>query len=66
MKYIDVDLMADLSEIVHYDFWDIPLYIKKGRLSYYPEKRASCHWHEDFEVILVLHGMLMCHKVTLR
>ncbi len=56
MEHIQVDIMADASEIVHYDSPDIPLYIKKGLLSYYPGKRAVCHWHDDLEIILILSG----------
>lgn len=28
----------------------------RGRLSYYPEFRAACHWHEDLEFIRVQEG----------
>lgn len=33
MKQIQVDIMADSSEIVHYDIPNIPIYIKKGCFS---------------------------------
>ena len=48
--------MADGSEIVHYDHPGIPLYIRKGILSYYPGRRAQCHWHDDIELIQILDG----------
>ena len=53
---VNVDIMQDASEVVHYDKAGIPLYIRQGLLSYYPEKRALCHWHTDFELIHVLEG----------
>ncbi|MDD3402676.1 MAG: AraC family transcriptional regulator [Hespellia sp.] len=56
MMHVQVDIMADASEIIHYDAPDIPLYIRKGMLSLYPEKRAVCHWHDDLEIILILSG----------
>lgn len=54
----DLDIMTDSSEIVHYDRADIPLYIRKGKLSQYPEMRALCHWHEDFEFIRIFEGSM--------
>lgn len=46
--------MQDASEIVHYDKPGIPLYIRFGKLSYYPNMKALCHWHEDIEFIYIL------------
>lgn len=48
---MNVDVMYDASEIVHYDTPGIPLYIREGLLSLYPNSRALCHWHEDIEFI---------------
>ena len=53
---IDVDIMQDASEIVHYDIMGTPVYIRKGLLSLYPDMRALCHWHEDIELIYILKG----------
>lgn len=53
---IDVDVMQDASEIVHYDEIGIPLYIRRGQLSVYPAMRALCHWHEDIEIIYIDEG----------
>lgn len=53
---INVDVMGDASEIVHYDNPKLPLYMKYGRLSYYPDMKALCHWHEDVELICVIEG----------
>ena len=51
-----VDIMPDASEVVHYDRPDLPLYIRPGALSNYPDHKALCHWHEDFEFIRVYDG----------
>lgn len=56
MKIINVDIMQDTSEIVHYDEMGIPLYVRIGELSFYPGKKALCHWHEDMEFIRILKG----------
>lgn len=50
--------MQDASEIVHYDKPGIPLYIRFGKLSYYPNMKALCHWHEDIEFIYILTGKM--------
>ncbi len=46
----------DRSEIVHYDFEDFPIYIRKALLSSYNNFEASPHWHDDIEFIIVLKG----------
>lgn len=56
---IDIDVMQDASEIVHYDIVGVPLYIRKGILSLYPDMRALCHWHEDIELIYILQGEMI-------
>lgn len=53
---INIDIMQDASEIVHYDNQKLPLYIRRGILSSYPDMRALCHWHEDIELICILDG----------
>lgn len=55
---IDIDMMQDASEIIHYDRQGIPLYIHKSSLSSYTDMRALCHWHEDIEFIYVKNGMM--------
>ncbi len=53
---IDIELMQDASEIVHYDTPGIPLSIHDRLLSEYTNMRALCHWHEDIECIYVIDG----------
>lgn len=53
---ICTDVMQDASEIIHYDVTGIPIYIRKGCLSSYPDMRALCHWHEDIEWIYIIEG----------
>ena len=48
----------DNSEIISYDEAGIPIYIREGYLSMYPNYRALCHWHEDIEFIYVLEGCM--------
>ena len=48
-----VILTDDRSEKVLYDYPDYPIYIRRGLLSFYPEYKASSHWHDDVEFISV-------------
>ena len=58
MPSFELEIMPDASEVIHYDQAGIPLYIRGGRLSLYPEMKAECHWHEDLEFIRVLEGRM--------
>lgn len=49
----------DDSEIINYEHPEIPLYIREGYLSYYPDMRALCHWHEDLEFIYIVSGEMI-------
>lgn len=44
---VDINVMKDDSEIIHYNNINIPIYIKTSKLSYYQDKKAICHWHDD-------------------
>lgn len=52
------NLNDDRSERVVYDSVDCPVYVRKGRLSFYPDYRAESHWHDDVELILILSGQM--------
>lgn len=54
MAYIHMN--EDRSERVLYDREDFPVYIRRGRLSSYPNYAAESHWHEDIELIFILSG----------
>lgn len=51
-------IMRDASEIVRYDEVGIPLSIREGFLSAYPNHRALCHWHEDIEWVYIRSGQM--------
>ncbi|WP_099468046.1 AraC family transcriptional regulator [Konateibacter massiliensis] len=53
---VNLSVLKDFSEIVHYDDINIPIYVKTGNLSYFPQKKALCHWHGDIEFIKSLKG----------
>ena len=48
----------DKSEIIPYDEIGIPIYIRAGSLSMYPNHRALSHWHEDIELIYIVDGTM--------
>lgn len=52
------NIKLDRSERVIYDQADYPVYIRRGRLSYYPNYTAESHWHDDIELIFVLSGKM--------
>lgn len=54
-------IMADSSEIVQYEDTAIPLFVRYGFLSSYPDMQALCHWHEDLEFIRVTKGQMNFH-----
>lgn len=51
----------DRSERVFYDRADYPAYVRKGRLSAYPDFAADDHWHDDIELIFILSGQMRYH-----
>ncbi|MDE7243795.1 MAG: AraC family transcriptional regulator [Oscillospiraceae bacterium] len=51
-----IELNDNLSEKIHYDRSDYPIYIRRGVLSEYPNYAAPSHWHTDIELIAVLEG----------
>lgn len=50
------NILKDLSEIVQYNNPNVPFYLKKSKLSIYPNMSALCHWHDDIEYIKILKG----------
>ncbi len=52
-----LEVFSDLSERLHYNLPDFPLYVRKDRLLRYGYA-AACHWHPDLEFILVLDGAM--------
>lgn len=56
MAYSNINI--DRSERVRYDRPDYPAYIRKGRLSLYPQFSAESHWHDDIELIFILTGQM--------
>lgn len=53
---VSINLKDDHSEIVHYDFEEYRIYIRKNFLSHYHNYEAPAHWHDDIELVVVLQG----------
>lgn len=53
---VNIPVNPDLSENVEYNNIEFPAYIRRGILSNFPDYRAICHWHTDFEFIYVFEG----------
>lgn len=53
---IDIEIMQDASEIIHYDSTDLPYALQERLLSSYTDMKALCHWHEDLELIYIING----------
>ncbi|NWL87889.1 MULTISPECIES: helix-turn-helix transcriptional regulator [unclassified Paenibacillus] len=52
-----LEVFSDLSERLHYNRPDFPLYVHKDQLLRYGYA-AACHWHPDLEFIYVLDGAM--------
>ncbi|HHG8774175.1 TPA: helix-turn-helix domain-containing protein [Raoultella planticola] len=50
-----LQVFSDLSEKLHYNLADLPLYVRKDELSRYGYA-APCHWHHDLEFIFIITG----------
>ena len=55
---INIPINPDLSENIEYNNIKFPAYIRRGNLSNYPDYKAICHWHTDFEFIYILNGSM--------
>ncbi|MCI8338088.1 MAG: AraC family transcriptional regulator [Lachnospiraceae bacterium] len=55
---IDLEIMQDASEMIHYDTQEIPYAIQERCLSQFTDMRALCHWHEEIECIHVFQGKM--------
>ncbi len=53
---MNLNVMEDASEIVHYENPNIPIYVKYSRLSTFSHMRALGHWHEDIEIMKAVKG----------
>lgn len=51
-----LEVYSDLSEKLHYNFPDFPLYARKGTLRQFNRYAAACHWHAELEFVSVLEG----------
>ena len=49
-------ILEDQSEKIHYTYEDYPVYIRRDRLSDYPNYSGVSHWHQAPEFIYVLAG----------
>ncbi|MCF0133179.1 MAG: AraC family transcriptional regulator [Blautia sp.] len=52
----DIPTMNDGSEIVRYNNIRIPYYVSEGKISWFENRRAICHWHNDFEIMRINSG----------
>ena len=55
---IDIEIMQDASEIIHYDSNKLPYAIQERLLSQFTGHKALCHWHPDIECIRIYEGSM--------
>ncbi len=60
---MNLTVLQDSSEQIHYQDAAIPLYVRRGNLRSMSNMAALCHWHEDVELLLPLQGHL-CYSVN--
>lgn len=55
---MNLTVMQDGSERIHYQDPSIPIYVRRGDLRSLSNMSALCHWHEDTELLMPLRGYL--------
>lgn len=58
MENMNIQLLKDSSELIVYNNPQVFAYIGKGRLTFFSNRKAHCHWHEDVEILLPIKGYL--------
>lgn len=53
-----LNLLSDNSELVPYNYPDMPIYSSRGWLSNFSNFAASSHWHNDVEFSIILSGRM--------
>jgi len=60
---MNLTVLPDGSERIHYDDPRVPLYVRRGNLKSLSNMAALCHWHDDVELLLARRGHL-CYSVN--
>ncbi len=55
---MNLTVLQDGSEQIHYDNPNIPIYVRHGDLRSMSNMSALCHWHDDVEILIPLEGHL--------
>lgn len=50
-----------MEKKVNYDHPSFPMFMRSGRINQYSTKGGPCHWHEDFEFVLIISGHVSVH-----
>ena len=58
---MNLKVMLDGSERIHYNDPAVPLYVRPGNLRDLSNMSALCHWHEDVELLMPVKGYLRYH-----
>lgn len=56
---MNLHVLRDASEVVHYKDPGVPLYAGVGHLSSFANMEMICHWHEDAEYIKAVKGHMV-------
>ena len=56
---MNLHVLRDASEVVHYKDPGVPLYAGVGHLSSLANMEMICHWHEDAEYIKAVKGHMV-------
>ena len=55
---MNLTVLQDSSEQIHYNNPRIPIYVRRGNLRSFSNLAALCHWHDDVELLLTRRGYL--------
>ncbi|NEG54579.1 AraC family transcriptional regulator [Bifidobacterium platyrrhinorum] len=53
-----ITVFSDMSERVHYNIPELPIYAHCDPISAFADYRCPCHWHRDLEFVRVVSGTL--------
>lgn len=53
-----ITVFSDMSERIHYNIPELPIYAHCDPISAFADHRCPCHWHRDLEFVRVVSGTL--------
>lgn len=55
---LGMHILADFSLDINYNIGNLPIYVREGHISDFPEHRINSHWNDGLEIIYVHSGSM--------